>query len=297
MAGPVRLINAAVFTIIGSNADQDKSGRTDEMERSRLKNIIIFILALVNICLLASLSIRRIQEHVVWSQTTSELSSMFQADGITLDPDQIPSTLPPGSLELNRDTDVDSKLAAFILGEDLTLHDVGGGILTCTSSLGTASFRAGGSFFMSGHLGTKNLDELCRKFCSTFGYEDYHYDAADGNGLATAIQVYNGYQIINCQITFLIQNGNLISVSGTHVPGNSAGQDNRDSMTAATALVRFLEARRESGIVATSIRKIQACYKLQSTTAAPLMLAPIWRISTDSGNYDVSCLNGSVSRA
>ncbi len=60
------------------------------MERYRLKNIIILILALLNAFLLAALAIRGNEERVARRTQQQELVALFAADGMTLDPALIP---------------------------------------------------------------------------------------------------------------------------------------------------------------------------------------------------------------
>ena len=56
------------------------------MERSRLKNVIILILALVNLFLLASLFMRKSAEVSSRQRTTEQLVTLFSADNIQLNP-------------------------------------------------------------------------------------------------------------------------------------------------------------------------------------------------------------------
>ena len=74
------------------------------MDRCRLKNIIILILALLNAFLLFSLAQRRAAERDAFRRTAEQLSLLFQEDGMTLDPRAISqdreenTQLPPGSV-------------------------------------------------------------------------------------------------------------------------------------------------------------------------------------------------------
>ena len=76
------------------------------MERYRLKNIIILILALLNAFLLVALGIRGTEEHTARRTQQQELVALFAADGMTLDPALIPA---------------DTELSAYTLLRDETL--------------------------------------------------------------------------------------------------------------------------------------------------------------------------------
>ena len=137
------------------------------MDRFRLKNIIILILVLVNVSLLGSLAIRERAEYSARRRTSEQLVALFAADGISLDPDIISTEVPPASRSLTRDTALDQKAAAFLLGRILSSNDKGGGIYDYTSAVGTATFRSNGTFDAASHQGPPakaDALELCRAF-------------------------------------------------------------------------------------------------------------------------------------
>ena len=60
------------------------------MESSRLKNIIILILVLLNLSLLLSLGGRQTSARSARRQSTEQLVELFAANEVTLDPNLIP---------------------------------------------------------------------------------------------------------------------------------------------------------------------------------------------------------------
>ena len=97
------------------------------MESSRLKNIIILILALVNLCLLGLLVTRIITGRAAQAEARAQMVELFAAEGVSLDEDQIPDDTPPAGLTLIRDAGEERKLAEFLLGDALIAADDGGG--------------------------------------------------------------------------------------------------------------------------------------------------------------------------
>lgn len=269
------------------------------MERSRLKNIIILILVLVNVMMLIALASTRIQESKARERLTSQLVVMFKDNGIVLDAEKIPTELPPAGTVLHRNTKEERTMAVLFLGKSPKTDNVGGGIYTYSTSRGNATFRTDGSFDITGRLGSSHIEKLCRKFCSVYGYENLKLTLRNGKGQGKATQYYNSDKcIVNCTVSFLIEGDSLISVSGTHIPNsNSQFSGKTVSMTAATALTRFLEFHRQSGAVVSKIKRIFSCYRLKSSVSAPLSLIPIWRIVTDTGSYDINCTTGTVTQA
>lgn len=265
------------------------------MERSNLKNIVILTLALVNLFLLGSLFLRHSEEQSARARTAEELTSLFAADGVSLDPDSISDDVPPAKKTLNRDPSAEQALAAFVLGKQVTVSDEGGGLYTYTSSQGQGFFHPGGSFDITGRLAGDGVDAFCRDFCKIYGYGNLEI-SSDASHSLTAVQYYNGYPVMNATVTFLVEDGCLISVSGTYLSGRELSSES-NSMTAATALSQFLRFRREDGAVVSAVKDVYLCYQLQSTPVASMALSPAWCIVTDTICYYVNCSDGTVSHA
>jgi len=265
----------------------------DGMNRAHLKNIIILILLLVNLVLLGFLGTRLSQERAARTRTLAELTELFASEGISLTA-QIPEDAPPSGQTLTRDVDGDRALAVSLLGDSLETSDEGGGIYTCASENGQALFRSSGSFEVTGLLARTDAEAVCKKFCQAFGYQDLVMDLHGGSGTGIAVQYFDGYPVANATVKFLVENGRLISVSGIHLPQTSSGTVSGGSLSAVTALTKFLEDRRAVAAVLSSVSDVYLCYELQSTAAAPMSLTPAWCVVTDTGNYYVNCSTGAV---
>ena len=109
------------------------------MERYRLKNIIILILALLNAFLLAALSIRGSGARTARRTQQQELVALFAADGMELDPALIPEDTAVSVYTLTRDEALEKKVAAYLLGETPEGASQGGGIYTYSTARGAAS--------------------------------------------------------------------------------------------------------------------------------------------------------------
>lgn len=264
------------------------------MDRFRLKNLIILILLLLNGFLLFSLAQRRAAERDAFRRTAEQLTALFQEDGMTLDPDAISTDDPPEGVTLTRDTALEERAAAFLLGETLTSSDQGGGIYHYSGAGGEALFRSSGGFEVSGALAAEDAEDVCRSFCRTFSYEapDIRLDE-EGSGVFSAAAVYDRLPVFNCSVTFTIEKGALTAVSGTLLPKTGTPAPQETSLSAAGALVAFQRMRRESAAVASTVTETRLCYELQNAGAA-MSLAPVWRVVTDTEDYFVSCRTGAV---
>lgn len=266
------------------------------MDRYRLKNIIILILALVNLFLLGSLAQRSSAENATHQNIVEQMTSLFAAEGITLDVDAIPSELPPASRTLSRSIELDRKAAAFLLGDTISQTDQGGGIFTYTSKNGRVLFRATGNFDAAGTLSSENANSFCRSFCREFGYSDPLFQLDDqGNGTAVATRIWNRLPVFNCTVTFTLAENTVVSVTGTLLPDLSLELDEQaPPLSALAALTAFQQTRKETGAVVTAITDIYLCYELQSPIAAPLSLTPAWCIDTNTAKYYVNAVTGAV---
>ena len=94
------------------------------MDRSRLKNIMILILLLVNIFLLASLAIRATASRSARERANQQLTALFAQDNMTLHPEAISRETPPASLALTRSSARERQAAAFFLGKNLALEHI-----------------------------------------------------------------------------------------------------------------------------------------------------------------------------
>ena len=266
------------------------------MDRSKLKNIIILILAIANLCLLGAIGWRVTEERAARERTAQELTERFARQNVTLAA-QLPDKTPPAGVTLTRSTDHDAALARALLGEQAAARDLGGGIYRYSSEAGRGAFRSGGSFEISGRLGSGDAESFCRKLCREFGYEEFTMELDEtGTGAGAALQYFDGLPVIHAEILFQVEEGILTAVQGVALPNAAAGSEDSDAMTASTALTLFLEDCRVTGAVVSAVTAVTPCYELQSTAASPMTLSPAYRITADTGTFFVSCSTGKVTR-
>ena len=263
------------------------------LERVRLKNIIILILALLNCFLIGTMALQRLQADNAQARMALELSRLFASDGILLEATAVPSVSSPTTRTPVRNTEEDKLLAAFFLGENLTVQDEGGGIYTCRSSSGEALFRSNGSFEVRFLNDQQDAPALIQQFCEAFQYQDLQWELVQNTGTATVLQYVDDCPVTDASAVFRIENGYLRSVSGIHLPQDSTVSDEQP-LTAATALTLFLQERRISGAVISSVSRVYPCYRLQTTSASPMTLSPAWCIETNTGKCYVNSSTGAV---
>ena len=266
------------------------------MERYRLKNIIIIILALVNVFLLGSLMMRQTSRQTTRRNLEAQLVELFAADGMELNTGAIPSEAPPALLHMTRDTAREQEAARLLLGESVDSHDQGGGIYSYAGENGAAVFRENGGFEMAGTLASGDAEKVCRDFCEMFSYDEPVFQLdEEGNGTAVAACLFDGRSVLNGTVVFSFEQGTLRAVSGTLLPESGVDASGEQKLlTGVAALTAFQNVRRESGAVVSAVTEMYDCYRLQSSTTAPMALVPAWCIVTDTSLYYVNCLTGAV---
>lgn len=266
------------------------------MDRYRLKNVIILILLLVNLSLLGSIAYRGTQARVSRGRALEQLSALFAADGIALDPGIVPLQMPPAGRTLTRDAALERAAAAYLLGSGILSSDRGGGS-SYAGSNGAALFQDSGSFHAAGTLSASDGESFCQGFCEKFHYKITSSQLDGGSGTVTALREYGGLTVFNCAVTFTLDQGAVVSVSGTLLPEDSGEISGGEPLSAPAALTAFQSMRRETGAVASSIADIRLCYMLQSTASVPMSLDPAWCIVTDTLPYYVNCRTGAVTQS
>ena len=266
------------------------------MDRYRLKNIIILILALVNLFLLGSLAKLHTAERMRHRSAVEQMSALFASDGILLEADIIPQDPPPGGKILSRSMELERESASLLLGGELQLLDQGGGIYTYSGPSGSALFRSNGSFEASGHMGQKDPVGFCKAFCRKFGYGEPRFLLdEEGRGIAQATRLWDTLPVFNCTLNFTLDGESITAVSGTLLPEEATELSlDQEPLSALAALSAFQTLRKETGAVVSSIDEISLCYELQSSTALPLGLTPVWCIHSNTAKYYVNAITGAV---
>lgn len=266
------------------------------MDRYLLKNIIIIILVLVNGFLLGSLALRRTAAAGAQERMEEQIVALFAADGMALERDIISRETPPASLSLARDLDREREAAVFFLGTGAIRSSQGGGTYSYTTGNGVAQFRSNGGFDMVGSLASGNSEALCREFCKRFSYEEPVFTLDDtGTGAGTAVCRSGKYPVYNGAVTFTVDKGALLTVSGVLLPAEgTAVSEERTPLSATAALTAFQQLRRESYAVVSAVTDLTLCYELQGSTASTRSLTPAWCVTTDTGKYYVNCITGVV---
>ncbi len=269
------------------------------MKTSRLKSIIIVILALVNVCLLVMLVGRKTQERAVHERTVAELVQLFADNGVNLPPALVPTEpLRLSAVDTVRNREAEAAFAAEFLGA-CTVEDIGGGIYRYVGDAGQCLLRASGTVEAETDRAVSDPAAFSEALFAAHGYTVLSLDLTpEGSGTVDAVRVLEEepVTVFNAGLTLTFAENRLTGVVGSFVPSVEAG-GRGGNIDGVTALVRFLDYAIGSGEVCTAIGDVNGGYLLQSTASAAQRLIPAWCIATDVSRYYVNSVTGEVSRA
>lgn len=263
------------------------------MKTSRLKNIVIVLLLLVNVFLLFLLLNRRAEERAAYERSVDQLVTLYASGGITLDPSLLAQEDSALSAALERDSAQETAFAAALLGGEVSVSDTGGGLYRYEAPNGYCAIRAGGTVEAILSRAVDDPADFCRELFRTFGYAQSSSSLSGGSGSVTAVRSTDLHPVFNATLTLTFSRGTLVSVSGTFLSSLTEGS-RAEGIDAVTALVRFFDYRASSGLVCTEIRSVASGYLLQFSATSPLRLLPVWCIETDVNSFYVNCSTGEI---
>lgn len=265
------------------------------MKASRLKTIVIVILLLVNAFLLFLLLSRRAEQTQAYERTVEQLCELFERSCVSFDRALLPKSSAVRTLSLERDESREADFAREILGKDAASFDAGGGVMRYSSDLGSCLIRSGGAVDAVLSRPVEDAEGFCRGLFRSFGYEEVSSSLSGGSGSVSALRRGKDGPVYNAALTLTFTDGSLTAVFGTFLPALTDGQS-ASGVDAVSALVHFLDYCSVSGVVCTEVSAVESGYLLQSSSASPLRLTPVWRVATDVNNYYVNIKTGEITR-
>lgn len=269
------------------------------MEWSKIKNIILLILLGVNLFLLVMVVSQELRTRQFRQEARTQAVTLLERNGITLDPSLLPADTSLPTLVLEEDSAAGETLAHTLLGENAAQQSSGVRSVY-TSALGEMEAFSTGRFAIDFSpdampLGDGTPENHAAALLQRAGIQaDYlsGSTADDGAQVLTYRQRWGETPVFNAQITLSYSGGALRHMEGLLLPGGSAAEQQEETVTVATLLVRFLSQRNESGRMFSQILSLVPGYHFSGTR--PFTLTPAWYVTTDTGTYLLSALDGSL---
>lgn len=261
------------------------------MKTTHIKNIVIWALVAVNTLFLAFWLVGLAADYGNRLQMHRDLETLLERGGIALDIRNIREGGEMYTLESVRDIPMEQRLANTLLGA--SVMTVQGNNYSYTGEKGQAVFKNGGEFHIQFTTAPENTaadaQSTARKFLATMRIDakildDAGVGAADGTETVTALAVWNGQEIFNCEIRFYFEEGGLREISGKYAPNIKTTDAKKDMTSCATAVMRFLDDVRSGKYSCAAVTAVRPGYRL-AVSLGDGSLEPVWRIETDTGVF------------
>lgn len=263
------------------------------MDKSKIKNFIIILLALVNLFLLTIVIANAKDERNARNYRNTALKNVLEDNGISLSSEvELPEKMLQ-SISLSRDLNKEKRMLSNLIG-NCEPKDLGGNIIFYSGVDGQASFRGTGAFEI---LLEKDIIPLgddpvagCKTALKKLGIQ-YSSSPAEiitsGGSTAVIMQcAWEGTSIFNAEIRFDFTADRLLLICGTRpLDVETSAQSSEVYPDSVTVLMNFLQYTRDTGEVCSEIKSLNLGYYLSAVVSGSSNLKPVWCVETDSGKY------------
>ena len=276
------------------------------MEWSRIKTIILIILAVTNVSLLGFLVQREFQVQNARQEARQNSIQFLKNNGVTVEDETVPEemTLLPQTVEWDRGQEREA--AAVLLGGEVQEQAWSDEIYRYYNETGSIQFHRDGTFqweFVEGAFRLEEQDAAAYslQILEILGIQGESLSVQADGGEEDALtvvcrQLWNQVPVFNHLITLTFQGDSLSAIEGRRLTGEPALNTGQKPISIPTALFQFYHGLVALGDVCSRIDSITPGY-VTSAGTGPSSLTPVWYIATDTRNYRLDTLTGELSRA
>lgn len=269
------------------------------MPWSKLKNVILAILAAANLCLLALVAVPAIQSGRLMDRAREEAIQFLQSRGVQVEADMIPQAMELTPQSAERDLEGEERAAAALLGSPVTAEARGGEVYRYFNENGSIQFHRDGTCSARLEPAAFPLGENRKTGCLTvlerMGLKG-DILSEEGDVLVFR-QTWEGSPLFTQQMTLTCQGNALAGITaGRQLVAVPQADPTRQTVTVATALIELLNGVSALGDVCNRIDAIETGYVTSVSLSGPTMLTPVWRVTTDTGAYQLDTVTGGVTR-
>ena len=269
------------------------------MDTGKIKNLIIMILALLNIFLLVITLVDRAESRSSQREALELARQALSARGISADDSLDKPWETPSVYRLRRDLSQEQEKMERLLGGGGS-SDLGGNIRFYSAAGGQASLRGTGEMDVLLTAGYEKANgsrsKSAEKFLASLGMESWKESLRErDNGDAVVLELdagWNGCRVYNVGMSFTFSGDELIMVSGTRLLDQAEDLGNDGVMDLLTVTMRFVEVVEQEGLVCSRLLGVDVGYFATVTLSGESTLTPLWHFATDSGDVYINALTG-----
>lgn len=269
------------------------------MPWTKLKNIILVILTVTNLCLLLLTVGPALQSRRQISQAREEAIRFLRGRGVQVEENVIPQSMDLDPQTLERDMEGEARAAAALLGGPVTAQARGGGVYRYANRSGSIQFHSDGT--VSARLRPEafplgeDREAGCLAVMKRMGCEGTILEQS-GDELVFR-QSWKGCPLFTQQVTLVCREGGLASIAaGRQLVGSPQEDPGRTALSVATMVIDFINGISALGDVCNRIDSVEPGYVTTASLSGPTVLTPVWRITTDTGAYQMDTVTGGVTR-
>lgn len=269
------------------------------MSWSKMKNIILVILAVTNLALLVLVGGQAIRGSRLLSRAREDAIQFLRNRGVEVEETMIPQSMDLLPQIVERDLEGEERAAAALLGSPMTAESRGGEVYRYFNERGSVQFHSDGTFSAQLAPGEFSVGENraagCVELMERMGFQGVVLEE-EGDTLLFR-QTWKGWPLFTQQVTLVCQGDGLTAVTaGRQLAGKPQEDAGRQTITVATALISFLNGVGALGDVCNRIDAIEPGYAASASLSGPIHLTPVWRVTTDTGAYQLDNVTGGVTR-
>lgn len=275
------------------------------MPASKVKNIVILILALVNVLLLLLVIPLAREQQLQRAWAEDQLETLCLRYGIQLDAGELPETRTLYTVEFSPDSAASQPAMQALLGELVLMENDSTRYLQIyRSDQGSCQLSRDGALSarLQGRAAAGDLRASARAEAEAMGLGVAEVSQPERSSAGvysvTVVQQILEVPVFSAALRCTFHNGVLTRIEGTAYFDTTGlvRTDDVTCCTAADALVAFLGARSDLGWVGASVTAVtQGYYRAETASAAVVRLVPGWRIATDTGEFWVNGIDRHVS--
>ncbi len=269
------------------------------MEWRKLKNIILIVLLALNLALAGLIGGPRFSAYARQGQAQREAILFLEQKGIGVAEELIPAVEGHQPLTAQRDRQAEGEMARLVLGEDAVAEQQGGEVYRYVSDKGVIQFHSDGSFwaeFVPEHFPV-NGDGKAAALAVLEQLNISGEIIREGENDLTVRQCLERGCLFGQQATVTWTREGLSGISnGRRLYGTPAADTGRESIDRATALIAFYNGLNQMGDVCSRIDRIEAGYLSATSLDRVMTLTPVWRVTTDTGTYQLDLVMGTLER-
>jgi len=268
------------------------------MAWSKLKNTILILLAVTNLALLYFVVQKEFQNDRMRRQARESAVSFLEERGIRVKA-QVPGTMSLAPQTVERDREREAVLAAALLKGEVEEESRGGEVYRYYNENGAVQFHNDGAFSAEFSPEVFPLGEDRERAClEALSLLDFQGELTGrGTDSLTFRQIWEGSPLFTQQVTLVCGEDCLTAMTaGRRLMGAPAADSRREPITVPTALFSFYNGLKGLGDVCSRIDAITQGYVGTASLSGSMELTPVWRITTDTGAYQLDTLTGALSR-